>query len=223
MSRDFVCVWWHDFDCSTAPQFYSLNAQLYVTPEGGAAPQEPIAPGAPEEGPEGPVISPAGPAAPAPGRPGERPVVSRPGGAPGGPVSRPGGAPGGPASRPGGVPTRGRPGARPSRPGIPGVSAPVDAEGFGPEEPTDERITTGQEQVVEGQEPQLPEGEGITQQVGVDFDETPAPEVVTVRPVPAVRPTSPRAPNGRPPAGVKGGRRNGVTRNGLGYELSDYL
>jgi hypothetical protein len=26
----FVCVWWFDFDCATAPQFFEQNAQLYV-------------------------------------------------------------------------------------------------------------------------------------------------------------------------------------------------
>jgi hypothetical protein len=26
----FVCVWWFDFDCATAPQFFELNAQLYA-------------------------------------------------------------------------------------------------------------------------------------------------------------------------------------------------
>jgi hypothetical protein len=25
-----VCVWWFDFDCATAPQFFELNAQLYA-------------------------------------------------------------------------------------------------------------------------------------------------------------------------------------------------
>lgn len=204
----FVCVWWHDFDCATAPQFYNLNSLLGQTE--GSLPQEPVGPG---EAPEGPVIAPTRPSGPA-GTGGLEPVGPEPAG-PGAtrpgvrPVSRPGGAIGGPSSRPGPVPTRGRPGARPA------IQAPIDAEGFGPEEPTDERIQTGVEQAVEGQEPeqpQEPEEKGITQQVGVDFDETPAPEVVTIRP------TSPRAPNGRPPAGVKGGRRNGVTRKGFGYD-----
>lgn len=31
--QNYVCVWWHDFDCSTATQFYSLNAQIYSGPE----------------------------------------------------------------------------------------------------------------------------------------------------------------------------------------------
>ncbi|KAG8234006.1 hypothetical protein J437_LFUL013924 [Ladona fulva] len=29
----FVCVWWHQFDCSTAESLYHLNEFLYVTPE----------------------------------------------------------------------------------------------------------------------------------------------------------------------------------------------
>lgn len=32
--RHFVCVWWFEFDCSTAPQFYDLNAELYKEVEG---------------------------------------------------------------------------------------------------------------------------------------------------------------------------------------------
>jgi len=31
--QNFVCVWWFDFDCATAPQFYELNSQLYAAPE----------------------------------------------------------------------------------------------------------------------------------------------------------------------------------------------
>ena len=31
----FTCVWWFDFDCSTAESFYSLNADLYSGPVGG--------------------------------------------------------------------------------------------------------------------------------------------------------------------------------------------
>lgn len=30
----FTCVWWFDFDCSTAESFYSLNADLYAGPSG---------------------------------------------------------------------------------------------------------------------------------------------------------------------------------------------
>ena len=32
----FTCVWWFDFDCSTAESFYSLNADLYSGPTGGS-------------------------------------------------------------------------------------------------------------------------------------------------------------------------------------------
>jgi len=32
----FTCVWWFDFDCSTAESFYSLNADLYTGPTGGS-------------------------------------------------------------------------------------------------------------------------------------------------------------------------------------------
>ena len=31
--RHFVCVWWFEFDCSTAPRFYELNAELYKEAE----------------------------------------------------------------------------------------------------------------------------------------------------------------------------------------------
>jgi len=31
----FTCVWWFDFDCSTAESFYGLNADLYKGPSGG--------------------------------------------------------------------------------------------------------------------------------------------------------------------------------------------
>lgn len=34
--RLFVCVWWHDFDCSTATQYYNLNSQLYLESQEGA-------------------------------------------------------------------------------------------------------------------------------------------------------------------------------------------
>lgn len=38
--QHFVCVWWFEFDCNTAPQLYDLNAQLYTEvegqPQGGA-------------------------------------------------------------------------------------------------------------------------------------------------------------------------------------------
>lgn len=27
--RNFVCVWWYDFDCSQAPSLYNLNEKLY--------------------------------------------------------------------------------------------------------------------------------------------------------------------------------------------------
>lgn len=27
--RNFVCVWWHDFECDDAPSLYSLNANLF--------------------------------------------------------------------------------------------------------------------------------------------------------------------------------------------------
>ena len=30
----FTCVWWFDFDCSTAEQFYDLNDNLYAGPSG---------------------------------------------------------------------------------------------------------------------------------------------------------------------------------------------
>lgn len=30
----FTCVWWFDFDCSTAESFYGLNADLYAGPSG---------------------------------------------------------------------------------------------------------------------------------------------------------------------------------------------
>ena len=30
----FTCVWWFDFDCSTAEQFYNLNDNLYAGPSG---------------------------------------------------------------------------------------------------------------------------------------------------------------------------------------------
>ncbi|KAG0418529.1 hypothetical protein HPB47_004765 [Ixodes persulcatus] len=33
--RFFVCDWWYNFDCNETPQFYDLNSQLYVVPEGG--------------------------------------------------------------------------------------------------------------------------------------------------------------------------------------------
>lgn len=37
--RHFVCVWWFDFDCSTAEQFYDLNAELYKESELGSSPR----------------------------------------------------------------------------------------------------------------------------------------------------------------------------------------
>lgn len=33
----FTCVWWFDFDCSTAESFYNLNADLYAGPPGAGA------------------------------------------------------------------------------------------------------------------------------------------------------------------------------------------
>ena len=32
----FTCVWWFDFDCETAEDFYNLNEGLYKTPETSA-------------------------------------------------------------------------------------------------------------------------------------------------------------------------------------------
>ena len=31
----FTCVWWFDFDCETAADFYGLNDDLYAGPTGG--------------------------------------------------------------------------------------------------------------------------------------------------------------------------------------------
>ncbi|CAG2112649.1 unnamed protein product, partial [Medioppia subpectinata] len=77
----FVCIWWHDFDCNTASQYYNLNAQLYTAPE-TSQPSQPVdqdfeRPSQPAAG-----MRPSGgrPAAPVGGRP-----VDSIGGQPGGP------------------------------------------------------------------------------------------------------------------------------------------
>ncbi|CAG2168789.1 unnamed protein product, partial [Oppiella nova] len=87
--QSFVCVYWHDFDCSTATQYYNLNQQLYSAPETSQPSQDaqPV-----DDGFEKPSSPRAGgrPSAPSGGRPaGGRPV----GGAP---VDSVGGRPGGP-------------------------------------------------------------------------------------------------------------------------------
>lgn len=52
--KHFVCVWWFEFDCATAPQFYDLNAQLYTEvegqPQGGVGGANNAASGAVEAG-----------------------------------------------------------------------------------------------------------------------------------------------------------------------------
>ncbi len=73
----FTCVWWFNFDCSTAESFYSLNENLYAGPsgEGGAqsdldstsdftSPARAPAPVAPAPKPRAPAPRPAAPAAP---------------------------------------------------------------------------------------------------------------------------------------------------------------
>ncbi|XP_054154269.1 uncharacterized protein LOC128952838 [Oppia nitens] len=43
--QNFVCVWWHDFDCATASQYYSLNSMLYTAPAAPAqADSQPLSP-----------------------------------------------------------------------------------------------------------------------------------------------------------------------------------
>ncbi|XP_015783509.1 mucin-19 isoform X1 [Tetranychus urticae] len=52
--RNFVCVWWYDFDCNEAPALYNLNEKLYKDAEG-----VPITGSGASSG-TGPVMNPAG-------------------------------------------------------------------------------------------------------------------------------------------------------------------
>ena len=80
----FTCVWWFDFDCSTAESFYNLNAGLYSGPSGedagadtgaggsqgdGAVDVRNETPIAPARRPEQPARRPDPPAAPTPSEP----------------------------------------------------------------------------------------------------------------------------------------------------------
>uniref|UniRef100_A0A8D8RBV2 Chitin-binding type-2 domain-containing protein n=1 Tax=Cacopsylla melanoneura TaxID=428564 RepID=A0A8D8RBV2_9HEMI len=72
----FVCVWWNQFECGTAPSFYDLNANIYDYTKTGPAPgtsgQGPLA-NFPGMGPSGPTAlfpglnGPTGPTANFPG------------------------------------------------------------------------------------------------------------------------------------------------------------
>ena len=98
----FTCVWWFDFDCDTAEDFYNLNEGLY---EAG-----------PDNGVDGGGNGLAGGAGGRPGSSGVRPGGA--GGKPGEAGGRPGATGGGPGSsgvRPGSV--GGRPGSVGGRPG----------------------------------------------------------------------------------------------------------
>ena len=79
----FTCVWWFDFDCSTAESFYNLNAGLYDgpsgedagadtgagAPQGGAVDVRNEAPIAPARRPAQPARRPDPPAEPTPSEP----------------------------------------------------------------------------------------------------------------------------------------------------------
>ena len=72
----FTCVWWFDFDCSTAESFYGLNADLYSGPsgDGGAdtgagAPSDTGAVDVRNDAPSQPARRPDPPAAPTPSDP----------------------------------------------------------------------------------------------------------------------------------------------------------
>ncbi len=85
----FTCVWWFDFDCSTAEGFYSKNDELYAEVEGGGGGtgsgsdavdvRQPTPPRRPA--PAAPAANPATnrrPAPAAPAAPAARPARPRP-------------------------------------------------------------------------------------------------------------------------------------------------
>ncbi|EAT33272.1 AAEL014445-PA [Aedes aegypti] len=95
----FVCVWWNQFDCASAPGLFEKNANLYDTPQGSRLPSDGYPGGQPGTAPG--VGSPTGPTAggaPYPGRTqGGRPSGGQIGGLPGAsPIGIPGGSPVGP-------------------------------------------------------------------------------------------------------------------------------
>ncbi|KAG5320160.1 CSP protein, partial [Pseudoatta argentina] len=150
----FVCVWWNQFDCNSAPSLYYLNENIYDYTIMGTQGQGAAGPSGPSTYPGGPGV-PSDPGGPSyPGGPGAPSGPNYPGGpsASGGP-SFPGGpgAPSGP-SYPGvpqrsGYPAEGPQGPSrsqgpsgpqgPSRPGGPGYpGGPGAPSGPGPQGPS---------------------------------------------------------------------------------------
>ncbi|XP_063382207.1 basic salivary proline-rich protein 1-like [Cydia fagiglandana] len=131
----FVCVWWNQFDCNSAPGLYELNANLYQeSPRPGSAQQD-YAPQGPSASYPG-SIGPQGPSSPYPGgNTPQGPSSSYPGSnAPQGPSSSyPGGnGPQGTPSYPGSTPQR----PSSSFPGTPQGSSPTYPGSSGPQGPS---------------------------------------------------------------------------------------